>query len=57
MEQRLFFNGIHVLGNELPIDQCLKAAVLVFPYLANTTVPGLDNTSMTAEGTSYFLVV
>jgi hypothetical protein len=34
MEERLFFNGINVLGDKGPINQTVKGAIPVFPNAA-----------------------
>jgi hypothetical protein len=42
MEQRLFFNGVEMCGNDSAIVEAVKDAVLVFPDVAEAPFPRFD---------------
>jgi hypothetical protein len=56
MEQGFFLDRIHILGNQLPVDQRIEFPPMIFPNSANPLLPLLDAASMMAEKALNFLV-
>ena len=51
MVEGLFFNGVHVLGDDGSIGMGVKDTILVLPHLADAKFPVRDDTVMAAKKT------
>jgi len=56
MEQGLFLDGVHILGNDFPVDQRIQNTIPVFPDHANAAFAGIDDTAMGAEIALHLIV-
>jgi hypothetical protein len=57
MKERLFLNGIDILGDDPAVYEAVKGAVPVFPYAANPSFARIDFAFMRAQMAMHLLVV
>jgi len=55
IEQRLFFDGINVFGNQPTVDKTVQDSIPVFPYPANTAFALFYVAMMIAQFTDHLV--